>query len=169
MPIHNAVGVFDNYISTNGYYNNTFVPNTPTGTIQTMSDGRSYVWDGSHWTTTNAYQPSNGYYNSNWYDQFGYKNNVLGQNSVTPEYCYAISSKGNTFNVGDTLQRIVDLLTIITPDSELMDKYPAVKEAYDNYETIFSDQFKQISDAVDSYNTVVKLARLSDNEDNRDE
>lgn len=38
--------------------------------------------------------------------------------------------------VADTLEKIMERLSIIEPDFDKMEKYPALKEAYDNYKTI---------------------------------
>ena len=38
--------------------------------------------------------------------------------------------------VAETLECIMDRLAILEPDFDKMEKYPALKEAYDNYKTI---------------------------------
>ena len=39
-------------------------------------------------------------------------------------------------HVAETLEKIMDRLAIIEPDLAKMEKYPALKEAYDNYKII---------------------------------
>ena len=38
--------------------------------------------------------------------------------------------------VADTLEQIMERLSIIEPDFDKMDRYPALREAYNNYKTI---------------------------------
>ena len=38
--------------------------------------------------------------------------------------------------VGKTLEKIMDRLAILEPDFDKMDKYPALREAYDNYKLV---------------------------------
>ena len=40
--------------------------------------------------------------------------------------------------VAETLEQIMDRLAIIVPDLEKMEKYPALKEAYENYKLVES-------------------------------
>lgn len=43
---------------------------------------------------------------------------------------------GSTIKVAETLEKIMERLCILEPDFEKMEKYPALKEAYDNYKLI---------------------------------
>lgn len=47
-----------------------------------------------------------------------------------------IERNGKRIAVGKTLEQIMERLCIIEPAFELIEKYPALKEAYDNYKMI---------------------------------
>lgn len=55
--------------------------------------------------------------------------NVYGSD-ITIQY------NNETIQVGKTLKMLMDRLCIIEPSFKLMEKYPALKEAYDNYKLL---------------------------------
>lgn len=60
---------------------------------------------------------------------------MLGQ-SITAEDVVIVRPVRTPLQVGKTLDTIMDRLCIIEPSFQLMDKYPALKEAYDAYKII---------------------------------
>ena len=56
--------------------------------------------------------------------------------SVTAEDVVIVRPGRTPLQVGKTLDTIMDRLCIIEPSFQLMDKYPALKEAYDAYKII---------------------------------
>lgn len=68
----------------------------------------------SYYTTTNAVWTSN----------------IVQPNDIT------ITVQNQTIEVGKTLKMLMDRLCVIEPNFKLMDKYPALKEAYENYKMI---------------------------------
>ena len=59
---------------------------------------------------------------------------------------------------------------MIDPDYNLMDRYPAVKAAYEDYQIEFnkvlSTMFPDLKSAIDSYNTVVELVKIEESNAN---
>jgi hypothetical protein len=55
--------------------------------------------------------------------------NVYGSD-ITIQY------NNETIHVGKTLKMLMDRLCVIEPNFKLMEKYPALKEAYDNYKLL---------------------------------
>lgn len=70
----------------------------------------------------------------------GYTNVAIHQNSATATVVLAkevtLTNNGQQINVGETLQHILDKLHILLEDREKHEKYPSLKEAYDNYKLI---------------------------------
>jgi len=56
--------------------------------------------------------------------------------SVTAEDVVIVRPGRTPLQVGKTLDTIMDRLCIIEPSFQLMDKYPALKEAYNAYKII---------------------------------
>lgn len=54
----------------------------------------------------------------------------VGSTDLTIQY------QNQTIEVGKTLKMLMDRLCVITPNLPLMEKYPALKEAYDNYKLL---------------------------------
>ena len=53
------------------------------------------------------------------------------------DYDFTINRPGKPpLRVGETLERIMERLAILEPDFDKMDRYPALREAYNNYKTI---------------------------------
>lgn len=53
------------------------------------------------------------------------------------EYDLTVNRPGKPpLKVGQALDQIMDRLAILEPDFDKMDRYPALREAYDNYKTI---------------------------------
>ena len=53
------------------------------------------------------------------------------------DYDLTINRPGKPpLKVADTLEKIMERLSIIEPDFDKMDRYPALREAYNNYKTI---------------------------------
>lgn len=56
--------------------------------------------------------------------------NNISQHDITIQY------KNEYIEVGKTLKMLMDRLCVIEPNFKLMEKYPALKEAYDNYKLL---------------------------------
>ena len=58
--------------------------------------------------------------------------------TTTPAYeaDLVLRRNGKDIRVGDAIEMIMNRLCIITPALELIEKYPALKEAYENYKLI---------------------------------
>ena len=153
-PGYNSIYTVD-YTSPHRY---SPVPSYPTvGQYYTdTNSGSIYVWDGTQWhLTTNNYniQPHN--YN-------------IGANIVGNDISI-INKKGRLIYVGEMIDRIMARLGMIDPDQDLMEKYPAVKAAYEEYEKEFAlalaRQFPDLKAAIDSYNMMVSLVKADDTTD----
>lgn len=138
-----------------------YVPANPmVGQLYSDNAGRSWVWTGSQW------QPSNYNYNNN-YNNNNYNTlyNTVGMANVGSDISI-FSKKGRIIYVGEMIDRIMARLGMIDPDHELMDKYPSVKAAYEEYEKEFAaalaKQFPDLKAAIDSYNMVVSLVKTDD-------
>lgn len=84
-------------------------------------------------TNTSTYTTST--YNndhSSWFYDVDSDISVTGQNNDLVIY----DEDGNPIRVGESIKQIMDRLAIIDPDHDLMEKYPALKEAYNNYKLI---------------------------------
>jgi hypothetical protein len=95
--------------------------------------------------TTSYDNNTTGYFNHNTYDNntTGYFNhNTI---DVFPDQDLVVSHNGKKIKVGETLEKILDRLCILVPDYEKMEKYPALREAYEAYQLID----KMISDNAD--------------------
>ena len=62
---------------------------------------------------------------------------VLSQYDVTTYNDISIEREGRTpIKVAETLEKIMERLSIIEPDFDKMERYPALREAYNNYRAI---------------------------------
>ena len=59
--------------------------------------------------------------------------NAIWTGNVPMNSDITIQYKNETIEVGKTLKTLMDRLCVIEPNFKLMEKYPALKEAYDNY------------------------------------
>jgi len=62
-------------------------------------------------------------------------NSVYTASTYNGDFAIQLPS-GSTVNVGSALQSIMERLAILEPDFDKMEKYPALREAYNNYKTI---------------------------------
>jgi hypothetical protein len=68
------------------------------------------------------------------YDYSGVDTITIGDPN---DYDLTINRPGKPpMRVADTLEKIMERLSIIEPDFDKMDRYPALREAYDNYKLI---------------------------------
>lgn len=62
---------------------------------------------------------------------------TISDSSITSVDDLVINRPGKPpLKVAQTLESIMDRLAILEPDFDKMDRYPALREAYDNYKTI---------------------------------
>jgi hypothetical protein len=75
-----------------------------------------------------------------------------------------ISRPNGQLNVGASLEMIMDMLGLIQPDHTLMDKHPALKDAYEAHVSALKDKLMHhdIKDTYNSYHTVRKLVLGAD-------
>jgi hypothetical protein len=68
------------------------------------------------------------------------------------------------------IEKIKTHLGMIDPDYNLMERYPAVKAAYEEYQIEFnkvlSALFPDLKSAIDSYNIVVALVKTEESDGN---
>jgi hypothetical protein len=102
--------------------NYTTYDTTVTGAVG-ASPSVTSVYSGGGWSYTAAplyyITPSSSMWTSN-----------VGSTDLTIQY------QNQTIEVGKTLKMLMDRLCVITPNLPLMEKYPALKEAYDNYKLL---------------------------------
>jgi hypothetical protein len=91
-----------------------------TNTVNTGAAGTAGVYTAG----TTAGTPS--YYIASSYPHI----NNISQHDITIQY------KNEYIEVGKTLKMLMDRLCVIEPNFKLMEKYPALKEAYDNYKLL---------------------------------
>lgn len=60
----------------------------------------------------------------------------VANNVYTDNTDLVITRNGKKINVGESIEHILDRLAILTEQQEKHEKYPALKEAYDNYKLI---------------------------------
>lgn len=78
-----------------------------------------------------------------------------------------VSTKtGKKLDVGESLEKINRILGILNPDPNLLDRYPALKSAYEEYErqlcNAFKDSNPQLQDALAEYKTMEDLLKNSE-------
>ena len=132
-----------------------YVPTNPmVGQLYSDNSGCSWVWTGSQW------QPSNNNYNT-LHNNYTLHNNV-GTATIGGDISI-VTKKGTLIYVGEMIDRMMARLGMIDPDYELMEKYPSVKAAYEEYEKEFaialSKQFPDLKAAIDSYNMIISLVK----------
>ena len=66
---------------------------------------------------------------------------------------------GREIRVGALLEQLMDMLMVIPVDTELHDKYPALKAAYEHHQSIFNEILasNELKDSYDSYRTLRNL------------
>ena len=69
-------------------------------------------------------------------NNFTLTNPSMIKTSITAEDVMIVRPGRTPLQVGKTLDTIMDRLCIIEPSFQLMDKYPALKEAYNAYKII---------------------------------
>jgi len=118
--------------------------------------GTLQIFDGHTWVKPN---------NNNYYSPIS-----MGMNNIYGNDTTYICDDGSVLHIGKTLERIKKHLGIIEPNNELIEKYPAVKEAFDNYQQEFSKMldvmFPDLKFAIESYNTVVALVKMEESNGN---
>lgn len=74
-----------------------------------------------------------------------------------------INRPGGKINIGKSIETILDHLNLIIPVQSELDSNPALKLAYENYlEVLDASRNRDIREAYDSYHTVKKLTKDSD-------
>lgn len=168
MAMHGPIGNSSYpYVSVSMLTINNPIPMNPlVGQGYHDVNGQSWVWDGMQWRPMNNYNGYNPHNNYNTYNNT-YNNmyNTVGASTVGSDISI-FSKKGRIIYVGEMIDRIMARLGMIDPDHELMDKYPSVKAAYEEYEKEFAaalaKQFPDLKAAIDSYNMVVSLVKTDD-------
>lgn len=77
--------------------------------------------------------------------------------------------EGKTIDVVDTIEKIANIIGLIIPQKGLIEKYPALKSAYDEYEKqlrlAFIDSNPALKDALESYKTMETILKNSDSDE----
>lgn len=76
---------------------------------------------------------------------------------------------GRRIDVVDTIEKISNIIGLIIPQKHLIEKYPALKTAYDEYEKqlrmAFIDSNPALKDAMESYKTMETILKNSDDDE----
>lgn len=131
----------------------TSIQLTHSGTATNSGAGTSITGTSAVLTTATNYTFSNSSY------------------TIDPSYKGSIviqTRDGKPLDVGETLTRVTNVLGLITPDKDMLNKYPALKEAYAEYEsqlqaTMFMLNPK-LKSALDGYRTMEALLKASNDE-----
>lgn len=67
---------------------------------------------------------------------------------------------GSEIRIGECIESIMEALCMVLPDKNLMEKYPALKDAYDNHMVIIRDKLKSDPDLKDSYESYQMIKKL---------
>lgn len=101
-----------------------------------VGGGSTYTWSGITNTVNTGSAGAVGIYTAgttagppSYYSSYPHISNI-SQHDITIQY------NNETIHVGKTLKMLMDRLCIIEPNFKLMEKYPALKEAYDNYKLL---------------------------------
>jgi hypothetical protein len=75
---------------------------------------------------------------------------------------------GTVLEVGKILESIMEVLCIIQPDTELMGKYPSLKDAYESHQELLQQILNdsKLKESYDSYHTIKRLVVSDSNEAN---
>ena len=75
-----------------------------------------------------------------------------------------ITKNGKTLKVFDALELVLNRLNIIIPDEIMIEKNPALRDAYDHYVSVVKEMpvDPRVKEAYDSYHTIMKLVRDED-------
>jgi len=163
-------------VSVNNNYNTYGLPYNPViGQSYVDAYGNNQIWDGYTWINSNLYLNNINYnmgYNSMYTTVGSSSMNTNAYSAVSDNDISIVCRDGSVLHVGETLSFIKKQLGMIDPDSNLMEKYPAVKSAYDDYQTEFakmlSTVFPNLQAAIDSYNIVVSLVKIEEANANDD-
>jgi hypothetical protein len=121
-------------------------------------NGNTWIWDGRSWQPcyNNQYQQPVTYHGHNSHNTF--------DNDIT-----MINSEGKIVSIKNSLKRIMEILGIIEPDYDLIDKYPAVKAAYEEYtnqlEKIMVEKFPELHQSIKSYKVITAIARADNSQE----
>jgi len=89
--------------------------------------------------------------------------NIIPDTSYVTAGLVITLSDSRSLNVGDTLEQIIECFGIVIPDKNLIEKYPALKEAYDEYKhqliKTLSSLNPNLKSAFDSYDMIEKLVK----------
>lgn len=75
-------------------------------------------------------------------------------------------SDGKSIKVAETLSNIIDIFGLLQPDKNLISKYPALQNAWDEYKSELTRSLKspELISAIDSYNMTVSLIKAAEGE-----
>lgn len=74
---------------------------------------------------------------------------------------------GGSVRVAETLTNIMDLLGLLRPDTHLIEKYPSLKSAWEDYRTELDKSFKspELQAAINSYKMTAALVKADESGD----
>jgi hypothetical protein len=114
MPINKYEDNYDWVAGPQGATGSTYTVNTGavgSASHYSITPGNATYTIPSYYTTTNAIWTSN----------------IVQQHDIT------ITVQNQTIEVGKTLKMLMDRLCVIEPNFKLIEKYPALREAYEHY------------------------------------
>lgn len=145
------------YINVTVVHNNLNgqVQNNPiTGSYSIDTNGNQIMWDGVRWVIVSY---SNNY--SNNYNKY----NNYNSNNIFNSHPYNYDTSIGVF---EEINKIKKYLGMIEPDNILIEKYPAVKEAWEDYQKEFDNGLATLlptlKSAIDSYYTVLSLVKIEE-------
>lgn len=89
----------------------------------------------------------------------GTTSSSLGFSDISASDVYLSRPNGRKIALGTILETIIDTLCIIEPDRDLIARYPALKEAYDDHQRLLTETFgnRKIRESYETYQTIKKL------------
>jgi hypothetical protein len=98
--------------------------------------------------------------------QFIFTENLMSNhypsNPILEEKIQAPKRKnGKEIRVGDSLEMIMEFLMIIPEDKELLEKNPALKDAYEHHQRVVREVFTddRLKESFDTYHTIRRLVK----------
>lgn len=134
-------------ISTGSTGYNSPYTHVSTGLVSNGGSGSSTMWTSTSWNSTSSI------YSLSVDDTFNSSLVVTTKN-------------GEKIDVVDTIDRLMKITGLINPNKEMLKKYPALKSAYDEYETqlykVISQNNPELKEAYEQYKTMEALVKEDD-------
>lgn len=138
--------------------------NPSTGSVWVNSTtGNLNVYNGNNWTTVGAGGGGAGGYSSGTYTITPTWGNITTGSTTTINSPLVVHANGKAYDITKMLDTIMEQLCIIVPDETKMEKYPALREAYNEYRRLLIPEAAK--EAYDNYKTIEALLKNSEIQD----